>query len=123
MLFGDGAHFEQAVEEVGAFSAACGKLRVGLFVETFEAVKFIGDVERGEQFLNNEGMHRLIKRPQAPFSTALAQHGKSVANHAELIPSARRDTNINARPEVKGSSAKKRGLKLDNPALFFPNLK
>ena len=46
-----------------------------------------------------------------------------MTNHAELIPSAKRDTNINSRRQVKSENAKNRLSKLDNSTLdFFPNL-
>ena len=43
-----GAHFQQAIEHLRTFGTARGELRVGLFVHVLQAVKFIGDVQCGE---------------------------------------------------------------------------
>jgi len=37
-------NFEQAIEHFRTLCAACGELRVGLFVHVLEAMKFVGDV-------------------------------------------------------------------------------
>jgi hypothetical protein len=40
--------FQQPIEHFCALGAACGKLGVRLLVKVFKAVKFISDVQRGE---------------------------------------------------------------------------
>ena len=42
------SYFEQPVKHFGALGAAGGKLGVRLLVKVFKAVKFIGDVQGGE---------------------------------------------------------------------------
>src|SRR5262249_12662117 len=47
-IFQAGADFEEAIEHLGTLGAAGGKLRVGLFMHVLEAMKFVGDVQGGE---------------------------------------------------------------------------
>jgi hypothetical protein len=47
-VFEAGANFQEAIEHFRTLSAARGELRVGLFVHVLQAVKFVCDVQRGE---------------------------------------------------------------------------
>src|ERR1041384_3079433 len=66
LLFGR-APLQDAVEHVGAFGAAGGELRVGLFVQAAQAMEFVGDVERGEdghlERINRERARRDFAHP------------------------------------------------------------
>lgn len=46
LLFDAAADFQQAIQHFGAFRAAGGELGVGLFVEVFQSVKLVGNVQR-----------------------------------------------------------------------------
>jgi hypothetical protein len=47
-VFEAGADFKEAIEHLGALGAAGRELRVGLLVHVLEAMKFVGDVQGGE---------------------------------------------------------------------------
>ena len=61
LLLDVAADFQETIKHFGALGAARGELRVGLFVQAFQAMKFVRYVERGED-CDLQGVNR--ERPR-----------------------------------------------------------